>query len=123
MSNFPSVVPSGRVFTGGQIPTTAYKSMSGKETRILLSDKWIEHRLSLTFSNVLETGVQSIMDHWENRVGEYASFSLPSTVWRGWSKYTAAVSSSQKWRYESRPEVTAVSPGIMTVTVALVSVV
>lgn len=122
MSNFPSVVPSSRTFVNGQIPMTSYKSMSGKETRILLADKEVEHRMTLVFNNVLEAGVKKIMDHWDAQDGEFRSFDLPSSVWKGWTYYTSAVSSGQDWRYESRPEVEAIAPGIMTVTVTLISV-
>ena len=37
----------------------------------------------------------------------------------GWSNYTLAVP-WQKWRYSDRPEVDAVAPGIMTVTLSLI---
>ena len=122
MSQFPRLVPSSRTFTCGEIPTTMYKSMSGAETRILLSNKAIEHRLTLTFQNVLENGVQALMDHWSDQTGRFVEFTLPWQVWEGWSNYTLAVPDSQKWRYSDRPEVDAIAPGIMTVTVSLISV-
>ena len=120
--NFPSVVPSARTFVNGEKAMTMYKSMTGKETRILLGDTEVEHQLTLTFSNVLEAGVKSIMDHWSSSIGRFEAFTLPSSVWSGWSQYQAAVKSGQKWRYEERPEVEAVAPGIMTVSVVLISV-
>jgi hypothetical protein len=123
MRAFPSVAPSGRTFVGGAQRTSIYESISGKETRILLGDLASHHKLALVFENVLEAGVQSIMAHWVEAAGDFRSFTLPSTVYAGWSRYTTAVASNQQWRYESEPEVSAVSRGIMTVSVSLISVV
>ena len=103
--------------------TSSYKSVSGKETRILLGDTATQHELSLEFQNVLEAGVESLLSHWDDAAGEFHSFTLPSTIFAGWSLYASAVSSSQQWRYSERPKVTAVSPGIMTVSVSLIAVV
>ena len=96
--------------------------MSGKETRILLGDTEIERQLDLTFENVLEAGVKSIMTHWKESVGRFRTFTLPETVWAGWVEYQTAVTANQAWRYEEPPEVLAVAPGIMTVSVVLISV-
>lgn len=123
MRNFPTVTPSSRTLSGGAPRSTAYKSVSGKETRILLGDTASEHNLSLEFKNVLEAGVEAIMNHWTDAAGEFHSFGLPAAIFDGWSRYSAAVPTGQKWRYDGQPEVIAVAPGIMTVSVNFVSVV
>jgi hypothetical protein len=122
MRQFPQVVPSSRSFGGGGQRVQVHSSISGKETRVLLGDTALDHRLELGFNNMLEAGVKSIIDHWVESAGGFHSFRLPSSVFAGWSNYTAAVSTTQQWRYDGQPQVEAVSPGIMSVSVVLISV-
>jgi hypothetical protein len=121
MSLFPSVQPSARTFTPGTIPINSYQALSGKEVRVLLADTVSNHSLALTFSNILEAPAKSILDHWYAQSGTALAFNLPAAVWAGWAEYESAITPTQKWRYDSVPRVVAVSPGIMTVTVQLVS--
>lgn len=123
MSLFPALKPSARNFTAGTIPVSTFKSLSGKETRIILGDTPMNHTVSLTFANVAEAVASQVLAHWTARQGMALTFTLPSEVWAGWSAYTAAVPVTQSWRYASAPNVVAVSPSIMNVSVSLVSVI
>jgi hypothetical protein len=49
------------------------------------------------------------------------AFSLSSAVWAGWAEYASAITSGQQWRYTGAPSIEAVSPGIMNVSVELMS--
>ena len=103
------------------LPVNTFASVSGKETRVILGDKSHNHQASFEFSNLQEPVVKQIMDHWYNRLGTGLSFTLPSKVWAGWADYGSATTDGQLWRYTGAPQVRAVSPGIMTVSVELIS--
>lgn len=121
MSQFPALQPSGRSFTAGMLPVSTFASLSGKETRVILGDTMHGHTVSLMFQHIQESVAKQILDHWYGRQGTALAFTLPANVWAGWTQYTAAVSSTQNWRYESQPSVEAISPGIMNVSVELVA--
>nr|BAR30333.1 phage minor tail protein [uncultured Mediterranean phage uvMED] len=121
MSQFPALKPSSRSFTPGIVPVQSFASMSGKETRVILGDTMHGHSISLSFSNLQEPAVKQITDHWYNRQGTALDFTLPADVWAGWSQYNSATTSGQKWRYTAQPQIEAVSPSIMNVSVELVS--
>ena len=121
MSQFPSLRPTKRVFNPGDLPVSSFRSISGKETRVLTGDTFHNHSADLTFENLQESAASSILEHFYNQKGTFLQFTLPSAVWAGWTEYTIAVDSTQKWRYAGRPTVTAVSPSIMTVSVNLVA--
>ena len=123
MSLFPALKPTARSFVPGTVPVSSYKSLSGKETRIILGDTPVEHQISLTFSNIGEDAAGLILSHWYGREGIALSFALPGDVWAGWSTYASAVTAGQQWRYVEAPSVTSVSPSIMSIQVQLQSVI
>ena len=120
---FPAYKPSSRTFKAGMIPVSSFKSLSGKETRVILGDTALSHTVNLSFSNVSEAVAGEILGHWTASKGVALAFTLPSDVWAGWTAYAAAVPSDQAWRYGSPPSVAAVSPTIMNVSVSLLSVI
>ena len=79
------------------------------------------HTASLTFGNLQEAAVKTILEHFYAQQGTVLSFELPPDVWAGWTEYTAGVAADQQWRYTGQPKIKAVSPGIMTVSVELVA--
>ena len=121
MSQFPAIKPSSRSFTPGMVPVSAFAALSGKETRVILGDTMHGHSISLSFSNLQEPAVKQITDHWYNRQGTALDFTLPADVWAGWVQYSSATTDGQKWRYAAQPEISAVTLGIMNVSVELVS--
>ena len=121
MSQFPAIKPSVRNFTAGMLPVETFASLSGKETRVILGDTMHNHLVTLSFSNIQEPIVKRITDHWYNRQGIALDFTLPADVWAGWAEYASATTSGQKWRYVEQPQIQAVSPGIMNVSVELIS--
>ena len=119
---FPALKPSSRNFSPGLVPLTSFKAMSGKETRVITGSAPVSHTCSISFQNISEAIVKQVLDHWYGRQGTALAFTLPPEVWAGWSDYLSAVNAEQEWRYESVPAINAVSPGIMSVSVQLVSV-
>ena len=121
MSQFPALKPSSRSFTPGMVPVNSFASVSGKETRVILGDTMHGHTVSLSFSNLQEPAVKKITDHWYGQQGTALAFHLSSAVWAGWTEYATATTVNQQWRYTGQPQIEAVSPGIMNVSVELMS--
>ena len=121
MSLFPSLRPTARSFQVGALPVNTYQSLSGKEVQVVLGDTMAGHGLTLTFGNIQEPVVKQVTDHWYGQSGTALAFNLPAAVWAGWTEYESAITPTQKWRYTAAPQITAVSPGIMNVSVSLVS--
>ena len=122
MSQFPALQPASRSFVPGAVPVSTFTSIAGKETRIILGASAVSHLISLSFINVSEAVARQVISHWHGRQGIALAFTLPAAVWAGWSDYVAAVDQSQQWRYQEAPGVETVSPGIMSLSVQLVSV-
>ena len=121
MSQFPAIRPASRSFTPGMLPVNSFASISGKETRVIMGDTMHGHVISLSFANLQEPAVKQITDHWYGRQSTALDFTLPADVWAGWTEYSSATTSGQKWRYTGQPKIEGVSPGIMNVSVELVS--
>ena len=121
MSQFPDLKPASRSFTPGVVPVSTFRAMSGRELRVILGDTMHGHSLQLSFSNIQEAVVQQITSHWYACLGTALDFTLPSNVWAGWAEYSSAITPGQKWRYTGQPSVEGVSPGIMNVSVELIS--
>lgn len=119
---FPAYKPSSRVFTAGQMPVSMFRALSGAETRIITGSQTSSHAVSLSFNNVDEQVAENILSHWYLMQGVALAFQLPFEVWAGWSNYAAGVSPDQSWRYSKAPNVDTVSPGIMNISVQLLSV-
>jgi hypothetical protein len=121
MSQFPDLKPASRSFTPGVVPVSTFQAMSGREMRVILGDTMHGHSLQLSFSNIQEAVVKQITAHWYACLGTALDFTLPPNVWAGWSEYSSAITPGQKWRYTGQPSVEGVSPGIMNVSVELIS--
>ena len=121
MSQFPDLKPASRSFTPGTIPVSTFQAMSGREMRVMLGDTMHGHSLQLSFSNIQEAVVKQITSHWYACLGTALDFTLPPNVWAGWAEYSSAITPGQKWRYTGQPSIDGVSPGIMNVSVELIS--
>lgn len=121
MTTFPEIQPSSREFAAGQLPVSMFNAVSGKETRVIHGDTFAGHKVTLEFKNIQEQQAKRIIDHWYGQQGTALAFPLSASVFAGWSAYTSAVTAGQLWRYEEQPQVVAVAPAIMTVSVVLLS--
>lgn len=120
MSDFPAIKPTARSFTPGKLPESTFKSLSGKETRVIFADKYSGHKLSLSFVGMTEAEADAITQHYLNSMGTAMEFELPVEVWAGWMLYGTLVKGGQKWRYEAPPSIETIAPSIMTIGVQLV---
>lgn len=119
---FPALKPSSRSFRPGDVPVTVFRSLSGKETRIVTGSQPSAHGVRIGYQNVTEAAASSILAHWYAMQGTALAFTLPPEIWAGWTEYLAGASANQYWRYSQSPEIKAVSPSIMGISVQLVSV-
>ena len=122
MSQFPALRPSSRSFTFAAPPVSTFASMSGKETRVITGSAAYGSALQIGFQNIQEPAVRSVLDHFAGQRGTALSFTLPSAIWAGWTDNPSVTDAGLKWRYAGQPNITAVSPGIMSLSVSLVSV-
>ena len=118
---FPSLTPTGRQFTPGHFPSNTYNSQSGAEERILYGSRRVNAVLSLSYANVTDANAESFLDDFNAQLGTFRTFTLPSSVFEGWTGTASALDapSGTKWRYDAEPQVQAVRPGISSVTVSL----
>ena len=121
MTQFPELRPSSRNFVVGELPVSTFTAISGKETRVILGDTFSKHVLSLGFQNILDSAGKKIIDHWYGQQGTALGFTLPASIYAGWSEYASAITPGQLWRYEGKPTVSSIAPGIMSMSVQLVS--
>ena len=119
---FPAVKPSSRAWTPGTPPAKSFNTLSGNETRVLLGAKPIGTSLSMSFSNIKESVVLQITNHFFIAKGSYETFTLPPEVFAGMTSYGSVTPSGLVWRYASAPSVDWVAPGIGAVSVDLVAV-
>ena len=128
---FPSIRPSARDFTMGDVPSTNYRSLSGVVFRRAYGNKQTGHTLKLTFKNIGDTSelksgsgtAKQIIDHYNSCSGTFYSFTLPDRLFDGMGSSLEGIiqaPSSVKWRYASAPKVQSVKTGVSTVSVDLI---
>lgn len=130
-STFPSMKPSARSFTMGDVPSTTYTSLSGVVFRRAYGNKQTGHTLNLTFKNVGDTSelksgagtAKEIVEHYNDCNGTFESFKLPDKIFDGMGSSLEGLiqaPSDVKWRYAAAPSVQSVIGGVSTVSVRLI---
>ena len=126
---FPALRPSSRSYDLGDWPVRTYKAQSGAEIRLLFGNKRSNFKLALSYNNVSDSNASEFALHFEETKGTYSVFSLsPSAktaILAGWNGAPNKIDTPAgvDWRYEKAPQITAVRPGISTVTVNLIGVI
>jgi len=123
---FPTLVPTSRNFDTGDYPVKTFMAQSGVEVRILYGSKRVGMKMSLSYDNVADTAADDFISHFDETIGTFLTFTLPSQVTRGWSGLAKAMTGSGsgiKWKYAEAPLITSVRPGISSVQVKLTGVV
>ena len=121
---FPALSPTSRDFKPGDFAVKTYNAQSGAEVRILYGDKRTGMTLDLGYDNIADTAADDFITHYDETKGGFTSFTLPAAFRTGWSGNAAAIDAAagNQWRYDGPPQITAVRPGISSVTVKLVGV-
>ena len=123
MSTFPSIVPSGRSYSPGQLPVRSYKTLGGAVWKRSFSNTRLGHGLSLDFENITDAEVEQIVAHYEDRGGSFYRFSLPAALFAGMSsELTGRMQAPPniQWAYAGEPKISSVFPGRSTVKVELI---
>ena len=124
--NFPSIKPSSRTFTPGRYPQTEFIAQNGAKTVIRYGDKQVDAKLTLNFTNILDSQAFEILENYRQVNSEYnfVSFNkdsgltginrdgrLPSDNSLGnLAAYFAAEPLGLRYRYDGPPTVTSVRP-------------
>ena len=91
---FPSLVPTRRGFDAGNYPVKTFKAQSGAEVRILYGSKRTGMQIELGYENIPDTQADDFVTHFDEVLGTYNTFSLPSAVTTGWSGAVSALDAS-----------------------------
>ena len=126
---YPAIRPTGRSFDPGNWPVRTYNSQNGAEVRLLYGSKRYNLKLSLTYTNISDTGAAQFLAHYEETTGTFSTFQFEPdarvALFTGWQGDAGALSPplGVDWRYAEAPKIESVRPGISTVTVSLVGVI
>ena len=122
MATFPALTPNSRSLDLGDYPQVVHVAVSGINLRFLQGSKRINQILTLGYSNITETDMQSIYTHYETQEGTLVAFDLPAAVWEGYASVPISAV-DYNWRYAGTISVDTGSPLRYNVNVQLVSVV
>tara|TARA_B100000902_G_C27311859_1_gene918912 strand:+ start:3362 stop:3763 length:402 start_codon:yes stop_codon:yes gene_type:complete len=127
MANFPSIAPSSRTYTPGRFPSTDFESLDGTKTHIRFGNKRVNATMTLGFSNLSDSEVESIIDNYVavNSVWDEVNF----TVDRGLKGVTSPSYRKEiighwtglNWRYSAPPTVTSTFNGLSNVSCSFVA--
>jgi hypothetical protein len=122
---FPTLPPTSRNVNVGDYPVKTFKAQSGAEVRILYGSQRTGMTMDLSYDNIADTDADDFVSHFDEVLGIYSTFDLPSSLLAGWSGAAAALTASNtgnQWRYAEAPTVTSVCPGRSSVQVKLIGV-
>lgn len=118
---FPSIVPSARSYTPGDVPQSVQTSLSGAFNAYRLGSRRIGQSLSLSFNNISESQLNDIKSHYVAQDGSFNIFFLPQETWSGYTAPPVPSPSNVAWRYGEPPTITDGSCDLWSVEVQLVS--
>lgn len=121
MATFPSLEPTGRVVSLGDIPQGNYVGVSGDVVRFKTGSDRVNQQLTLVYDYLTESQAQEIIDHYRGQQGSLDAFDLPAIVWSGYSSRPISAS-DYEWRYAGTFDLSVASPSRYNVTIELVSV-
>lgn len=122
MSDFPTLIPSSRVYTPGEYPHTAITAWGGVETRVRHSSIMVNSLLRLTFLYLSESNMLSILSHYNGQQGGFIAFSIPAQLLSGVSTAADYTLTGYQWRYAEPPIIDDVPCAGFSVQVTLESV-
>ena len=123
---FPNIKPSSRSYTPGNYPQTEFVAQNGAKTVIRYGNKQVDAKLTLNFTNILDSQAFQILESYRrvNSVYDYVTFNqnsglagiggdghtMPDGSLGNLAAYVDAVPLGLRYRYESPPTVTSVRP-------------
>lgn len=128
MSVFPAIIPSTRIYSPGDYPSTTHRTYAGSQVRVRHSNAVQGARLRLFFPALTTSELLQIKAHYAGRRGGFESFNIPDELLSGMATPADFTPVGQRWLYVGRPQVEDISvdgdapSNFHDVTVELVSV-
>lgn len=120
MTTFPAIEPASRQLSFGDYPQLTHEGVSGVGVRFLQGSNRIGQGLDLGWTNLTETQLYDIINHYTGQEGTMLSFDLPLAIWAGFT--TPPIGVEYYWRYASEPGIEQAGPLTYNVAVQLISV-
>ena len=120
MAVFPSIKPNTRSLGLGNTPQLVYAGTSQATIRFLKNTKRVGQTLELSFSNITESQMNAIFDHFNGQEGTLIPFTLPSEIWTGYNSVPISAV-DYEWRYAESLSIEKTSPDRYSLIVSLVS--
>lgn len=126
MAAFPALTPTARRFTPGVYPQRSFRTLSGVVARRTFGNSPYGAKLELDYSNVTDTTVDTLLNHYHSQTAANARFRVSASVTAGMSTAVAeeatgfaANRGNLRWEYEQPPQVESVRPGVYNISVSL----
>lgn len=130
MTTFPSLRPTQRSLSMGQLPIKEYRALNGAIVKRSFGNQRFAYQLSLSFDNIPETSLSSLWDHYHDNQ-TVKGFSLPDEVFSGYGAQYASDRGQDFilranrmdniiWYYAEPPQIESVSTSYSTVQISLV---
>ena len=100
MSQYPSLSPSGFQYDLGGLNVTTEETAIGAPVLFRHSLRQSNYRLTLTYTNLVESEATLIRNHYLDNIGSHRRFTVPSSLWGS----TDVVPSTSLYRYAEKPE-------------------
>jgi len=129
MSNvrdFPNIKPASRSYTPGRFPQVEFVAQNGAKTVIRYGNKQVDAKLTLNFTNILDSQAFQILESYRrvNSVYDYVTFNqnsglagiggdgntMPDGALGNLAAYVDAVPLGLRYRFDGPPTVTSVRP-------------
>ena len=124
---FPSnIKPSSRSYTPGRYPQTEFVAQNGAKTVLRYGDKQVDAKLTLNFTNILDSQAFEILENYRqvNSVYNFVTFNqdsglagiggdgntMPDGSLGNLASYVDSIPLGLRYRYDGPPTVTSVRP-------------
>ena len=124
--SFPNIKPTSRSYTPGNYPQVEFVAQNGAKTVIRYGNKQVDAKLTLNFTNILDSEAFEILENYRevNSVYDYVTFNSesglagiggsgntsPDGSLTNLASYVSAGGLGLRYRYESPPTITSVRP-------------
>jgi hypothetical protein len=120
MTTFPAIEPASRQISFGDCPQTEHQNASGVNVQFLHNTDRVSQTLELGWSNLTESEMYQILNHYVGQNGTMLPFDLPSAIWAGFT--APPIGTEYQWRYANPVGIEQPAPLSYNVAVQLISV-
>lgn len=118
MTAYPAILPNSFQYDLGGLNVSSEDTLIGAPVLFRHSLRQSNFRLTFTYTNLVESQVTEIRNHYVDAAGSHRTFTLPTTFWGS----SDVLPSDSLYRYAARPE--EVQRGIYTdMTVELIALI